>query len=151
MTGNLKNRILNALNDYVDTLDHLDTIIGTFGNTDIIATTADQIDALITDVSNEEVTNLPAPSPNKSTERRAVITNSGVSYTTYESFFTENAIDEKYAKRYDYDVTPSEDDTYIVVGAGYHTYYGATKIYVLQNIDTYRVYLVAEEGVKFID
>ena len=149
MNEELKTRIINALTDYADTLDSLANIYSAYGDERSLVDTVNMIDNLIVDVRkvDDEKTKINPTSIGQ----RAVITNSGVSYTTYENFFIENAIDEKYAKRYDYDVTPSEEDAYIVVGDGYHCYYDRIKIYVLQNIATHRVYLVEEKGIEFID
>lgn len=79
----------------------------------------------------------------------AKVINEGLSYVTYADFFKENAIEEQYTLRYDYGYSASEDGSYVIVGEGYHDITNG-KVYVLQNINTNRVYLVAEEGVKIL-
>ena len=147
MNEELKNRILNALTDYADTLDSLANIYSIYGNESSLVDTVNMIDTLIVDV--RKVDNEKTEVKSTPVGRPAQVTCEGLSYTTYADFFRENLIEQQYTLRYDYGYSANEDNSYVVVGEGYHSLTNK-KIYVLQNTDTSRVYLVEESGVKLL-
>lgn len=76
------------------------------------------------------------------------ITDAGMCYSTYASFFSQNDLDS-YAPFYAYGQGLSNKyaTDFIVVGVGKHSYQ-SDKILVLKEKTTNAVYLISEEGVK---
>lgn len=147
MNERLKERIIETLRDYLNALYSLRDICCIYDEENSLADAGAEVATLIGDVREIEVEKTEINS--SLVDYPARVTCEGLSYTTYVDFFRENLIEQQYTARYDYGIAADEEDSYRVVGEGYHNLTDK-KIYVLQNIDTSRVYLVEEGGVKFL-
>ena len=82
------------------------------------------------------------------------IINEDKSYTTFDEWVTREIKSENLKYRYDYGKKPSQSGTYRVKHIGKHNGYffddGSTLAYI-QNLDTYRCYLINVEGLKKVN
>lgn len=72
----------------------------------------------------------------------------GESYTTYKDWFSLNKL-EGLLKRYDYSNSAENGKEYKVLAQGKHEYDKELTLYAIEDVDTKKVYLVGEKGLKF--
>lgn len=85
---------------------------------------------------------------NENPKGLVTVINSGENYTTYRDWFKIHKL-EGLLKRYDYSNGAKRGKEYKVLAQGLHEMSKSTMLYAIEDVNTKKVYLVGEKGLKF--
>lgn len=85
---------------------------------------------------------------NENPKGLVTVIDSGNSFTTYRNWFKIHKL-KGLLERYDFAITPERGKEYKVLAQGVHEDCKSSMLYAIEDVDTKKVYLVGEKGLKF--